>query len=115
MKAVSRERISRVEHARAAREARGEGEAFFARGHPLARLIRAFYSTLCEALADYDLNLLFNQTADPDDPRSAFRKDYGALPRGHNHLQGKTRLIIITPTADDYPDFRAEIEQRVQG
>jgi hypothetical protein len=72
-------RISRVEHARAAREARGEGEAFFPRGHPLARLVRASYSKLCEALADYDLNLLFNQTADPDDPRSAFRQDYGAL------------------------------------
>jgi hypothetical protein len=71
-----------VERARAAREAReasGEREEFFPEGHPLRRLVRASYSSLCEALADYDLNLLFNQTADPDDPRSAFRKDYGTL------------------------------------
>lgn len=51
----------------------------FPEGHRLRRLVRASYSAICEALSEYDLNLLFNQTDDEEDPRSAFRKDYGAL------------------------------------
>ncbi len=37
----------------------------------------------------------------------------GVLPRGHNHLQGKARFIIITPTRADFEPFRDELEQRV--
>ncbi|MBW2526727.1 MAG: hypothetical protein JRI23_21265, partial [Deltaproteobacteria bacterium] len=70
---------SQVERARNAARARGDDEALFAQGHRFARLVRASYSRICDSLAPYDINLLFNQTADPSDPRSAFRKDYGAL------------------------------------
>ena len=37
----------------------------------------------------------------------------GVLPRGHNHLQGKARFIIITPTREDFEPFRDELEERV--
>lgn len=49
------------------------------------------------------------------DPDHIVDHRFGALPRGHNHIQGKTRLIIITPTEDDYPPFRQELEQRILG
>jgi len=39
----------------------------------------------------------------------------GVLPRGHNHIQGKSRFIVITPRRDDYESFRAELEERVLG
>ena len=49
------------------------------------------------------------------DPDHICATRYGALPRGHNHLQGKTRFIVFTPTNDDFEDFRAELEARVGG
>lgn len=70
---------SQVERAAAAARRRGDRAEMFPEGHRLRRLVRASYSAICEALSAYDLNLLFNQTDDERDPRSAFRKDYGAL------------------------------------
>ena len=70
---------SQVQTAAAAANGRGDTAELFPPGHRLSRLVRASYSSICQALAGYDLNLLFNQSADASDPRSAFRKDYGAL------------------------------------
>ena len=58
---------------------RGDSDALFPVQHPMRRLVRGSYSAVCDALSGYDLNLLFNQTSDQDDPRSAFRKDYAEL------------------------------------
>ena len=71
--------ISQVEWVASAARRRGDGSALFADTHPLARLVRASYSSVCQRLSGFDLNLLFNQSDDEHDPRSAFRKDYGAL------------------------------------
>jgi hypothetical protein len=49
------------------------------------------------------------------DPDFIVAHRLGALPRGHNHIQGKTRFIIITPTQDDYEGFRAELSERITG
>ena len=50
------------------------------------------------------------QYADPD---YIMANRLGVLPRGHNHLQGKSRFIVITPQRDDYDAFRTELEERV--
>jgi hypothetical protein len=47
------------------------------------------------------------------DPEQIVAHGFGVLPRGHNPIQGKTRFIIITPTPEDYGEFRAELEARV--
>jgi hypothetical protein len=47
------------------------------------------------------------------DPDHICTHRLGVLPRGHNHLQGKTRFIVVTPTHDDYADFRKELEERL--
>ncbi len=70
---------SQVERAAQAAAARPSQPPLFPTGHEFARLQRASYSQICQALRDFDINLRFNQTADESDPRSAFRKDYGAL------------------------------------
>ncbi len=92
---------SQVERAAAARQARETGNDdshFFPEGHRLRRIVRPYYSALCEALADYDLNLLFNQTDDPSDPRSAYRKDYGALlGPGMNLIMPTAGAYLCTP------------------
>ena len=71
--------MSQVDRAGAAASGRGDSEEIFQPDHPLSRIVRASYSSICSALSGYDLNLLFNQSSDEDDPRSAFRKDYGTL------------------------------------
>ncbi len=70
---------SQVQQAASAARERGDREELFRAGQTFAPLVRASYSAICASLAPYDINLLFNQTADPSDPRSAFRKDYGTL------------------------------------
>ncbi len=47
------------------------------------------------------------------DPDYVVAHRLGALPRGHNHIQGKTRFIVVTPEQVDYPDFRKELEERL--
>lgn len=47
------------------------------------------------------------------DPEYICTHRTGVLPRGHNHIQGKTRFIVVTPTHDDYPAFRQELERRL--
>ena len=49
------------------------------------------------------------------DPDFITANRLGVLPRGHNHIQGKSRFIIITPHKDDYEAFRVELEERVDG
>ncbi len=49
------------------------------------------------------------------DPDFIVANRLGALPRGHNHIQGKTRFIIITPTQDGYEAFRQELVDRITG
>ncbi len=85
---------SQVAQVAGAAQARGDREALFPDGHRFEALVRASYSAICESLADCDINLLFNQTSDESDPRSAFRQDYGAL-LGPG-------LNLIMPTAAAY-------------
>ena len=59
------------------------------------------YGEIVQRLGDY---------ADPD---YILANRLGVLPRGHNHIQGKSRFLIITPERDDYADFRAELEARI--
>ena len=59
------------------------------------------YEAIVERLGDY---------ADPD---YILNHRLGVLPRGHNHIQGKSRFLIITPERDDYAEFRAELEERI--
>ena len=47
------------------------------------------------------------------DPECIAEQRLGVLPRGHNPIQGKTRFIIITPTAEQYAPFREELERRI--
>lgn len=112
--------LSQVERAGAAALSRGDGEELFPRDHAFAPLVRASYSAICGALALYDINLLFNQTADPSDPRSAFRKDYGALlgpgmnlimPTAGAYLCSPGRNRVFLPEATDHS--LAEYLQRV--
>jgi len=49
------------------------------------------------------------------DPDYITANRLGVLPRGHNHIQGKSRFIIITPDKGDYEGFRTELEERVNG
>ena len=90
-------KTSQVERVASAARGRGDLAALFTDDHPMSRLVRASYSSVCERLSEYDLNLLFNQSDDEDDPRSAFRKDYGAL------LGPGMNLIM--PTAASYMCF----------
>jgi hypothetical protein len=65
-----------------------------------------------EAGFTYDRVLeMLGEYADPD---YILSHRLGVLPRGHNHIQGKTKFIIVTPDRDDYEDFRAELEERVK-
>jgi hypothetical protein len=59
------------------------------------------YAEIVKRLGDY---------ADPD---YILANRLGVLPRGHNHIQGKSRFLIITPERDDYAEFRAELEARI--
>ena len=102
---------SQVEQAAAAANERGDGEELFPSGHPHAGLVRASYSAICESLAPYDINLLFNQTSDPNDPRSAFRKDYGELlgpgmnlimPTAGAYLCSPGKNRVFLPEATDH-------------
>lgn len=80
---------------------RGGTEPLFPPGHPFAQLVRASYTDLCRRVSPYDINLLFNQTADPNDPRSAFRKDYGALlGPGMNLIMPTAGAYLCTPGAN---------------
>ncbi len=89
---------SQVSIAAAAAANRGDTDELFPAGHRLARLKRASYSSICRKLAGYDLNLLFNQSADASDPRSAFRKDYGALlGPGMNLIMPTAAAYMCTP------------------
>ena len=89
---------SQVEQVASAARGRGDRLALFADEHPLSRLVRASYSSVCQRLSGYDLNLLFNQTDDEDDPRSAFRKDYGALlGPGMNLIMPTAAAYMCTP------------------
>ncbi len=89
---------------------RGEPERYFPAGHPLERLVESRWSALCAALAPYDINLRFNQTADASDPRSAFRQDYGALlgpgmdllmPTAGAYMCWPGRNRVVLPTGTD--------------
>ncbi len=71
--------MSQVERVAALNTTTGPLAPFFGAGHPLERLVPARWTELCKALAGYDINLNFNQSSDPDDPRSQFRLDYAAL------------------------------------
>jgi len=57
------------------------------------------YAKVLERLGDY---------ADPD---YILEHRRGVLPRGYNHLQGRSRFIIVTPDPDSYEPFRAELEE----
>ena len=39
----------------------------------------------------------------------------GVLPRGYNHVQGRSRFIIVTPDQESYEPFRAELKERTGG
>ena len=89
---------SQVERVASVARGRGDRLALFANGHPLSRLVRASYSSVCERLSGFDLNLLFNQSDDESDPRSAFRKDYGALlGPGMNLIMPTAAAYICNP------------------
>ena len=47
------------------------------------------------------------------DPDTIVDRRLGVLPRGHNHIQGKSRFIVITPEPEDYAPFRKELEERI--
>ncbi len=71
---------------------------FFPAGHPLARLVPARWTELCEALSIYDINMQFNQSSDPNDPRSQFRLDYAALlGPGMDLLMPTAAAYLCTP------------------
>lgn len=99
-----------VDRAAAAGRRRGDRTAIYSEDHRLRRLVHATYSVICEALSPYDLNLLFNQSDDERDPRSAFRKDYGALlgpgmnlimPTAGAYLCHPGRNRVFLPSATD--------------
>jgi len=103
--------LSQVERAAAAARERGDREELFGPGHAYASLVRASYSAICGSMAPFDINLLFNQTADPSDPRSAFRKDYGALlgpgmnlimPTAAAYLCSPGKNRVFLPAATDH-------------
>jgi hypothetical protein len=71
--------MSQVERVAALNTTTGPLAPFFEPGHTLARLVPARWTELCQALSLYDINLQFNQSSDPDDPRSVFRLDYASL------------------------------------
>jgi len=90
--------VSQVALAAEAARERGDREELFGADHRFAPLVRASYSAICESLAPFDINQLFNQTADPTDPRSAFRKDYGALlGPGMNLIMPTAGAYVCTP------------------
>jgi len=72
----------------------GGTEPLFTEGHALTRLTRGSWSLICEALSDFDINLMFNQSSDADNPRSAFRRDYASLLG--------VGMNLIMPTAGAY-------------
>jgi hypothetical protein len=83
---------------------------FFAPDHPLGRLVPGRWTELCGALSGYDINLQFNQSSDPDDPRSAYRLDYSALlgpgmdllmPTAGAYLCWPGRNRVVLPTRTD--------------
>jgi hypothetical protein len=71
--------MSQVERIAALNTSTGPLAPFFEPDHALARLVPARWTELCRALSIYDINMQFNQSADPDDPRSVFRLDYSSL------------------------------------
>ncbi len=70
---------SQVERITALNTTTGPLAPLFELGHPLERLVPARWTELCRALSIYDINMQFNQSADPSDPRSVFRLDYSSL------------------------------------
>ena len=47
------------------------------------------------------------------DPDFIVANRLGVLPRGHNHIQGKSRFIVVTPDHGDYSAMRQAIEERL--
>lgn len=43
------------------------------------------------------------------DPVTMQMEGYGVLPWGHNHIQGKSSFIVITPSEKEFPAFMAEL------
>jgi hypothetical protein len=76
---MTRQSTTQLERVRARSNARGTTEALFEPGHPLERLTIGRWTDICDALSPFDINLQFNQSADENNPRSAFRQDYAAL------------------------------------
>ena len=89
---------SQVQLAGEAARGRGDTLQLFDPEHRFSRLVRASYSSVCDRLSGHDLNLLFNQSDDESDPRSAFRKDYGALlGPGMNLIMPTAAAYMCTP------------------
>jgi hypothetical protein len=101
---------SQVDRVAALNTTTGPMAPFFGPEHPLARLVPARWTELCQALSCYDINLQFNQSADPDDPRSVFRLDYASLlgpgmdllmPTAGAYMCWPGRNRVVLPTRTD--------------
>ncbi len=101
--------IPQVERVAASSAQRPDTGPLFEPGHPLERLEIGRWSAICEAMSPYDINMQFNQSADEDDPRSAFRLDYSSLlgpgmdllmPTAGAYMcsPGKNRVVLPTRT-----------------